>query len=263
MIVLATTTRAEEIWLLRMNAVGAPPDSSGCTESYWTDDVTFFNMGSKPVAVTFLDATYALAMPSITILAGRSTTLHEAVGRLVDPDEASRLGVLHLDLPQGLVVTHRMFLYARQISPLPRECPLFTPPYYAASPLSTTPLPIKRSLIPPSLPQTHLGADLGGIESRMSVVIYNAGFVSATASIELRRGCDEGVIEHRQITVPPRTASQLLGFTTADDRSCPQGAASGLRRSITVTVDQPSLSWVTATQQFPSGAPILGASQDD
>jgi hypothetical protein len=245
-----------------MNALGAPPDASGCTQSHWVDDVIFFNIGSAPATVMLLDATYPFSAASINIAAGRSTTFRDALGTTADPDIATRLGVLHLDVPKSVLITHRMFLYASQISPLPRECPLFTPPYYAALPLSVATLPVKRSLIPANQRQVHPVADLGGIESRMSAVIYNAGVVSAQASIELRRGCNETAIDSRRITIPARTAVQVLGFTTTDDRICPQGAASGLRRSLTVTVDQPSLSWVTMTQQFPNGAPVLGASQE-
>jgi len=153
-----------------------------------------------------------------------------------------------------------MLLYAQQVSPIAPGCPVAIPPYYGPAPFSTTALPVRRNLAPTNQRQINLAAELAGIESRISIVIYNASDVAANALIELRRGCDDSIVEQRQIIVPARTVSQILGMTTADDHACPQGSAAALRRTVVVMADQPSLSSVTATRQLTAGGPILGAS---
>lgn len=260
LLLFASQGHSDDAWFLRMNADGASTDARGCTRAHWTDDIVFFNTGASEAHVTFLDATYPFGALSLTVLGGRSTTLHEALGVADDPTLERRLGVLHADVPREVVVASRMLLFAAFTSPAPPECPVPLPPYYGPSALSTTALPVRWSLASANQQQVHLAADLAGIESRVSVVIYNASDVAASAVIEMHRGCDDSIVEQRQIIVSSRSTVQVLGFTTADDHVCPQGSAAALRRTIVVTADQPSLSWVTATQQFTSGGPILGAS---
>jgi hypothetical protein len=260
LLLFASQGHGDDAWFLRMNANGSSTDARGCTQAHWSDDIVFFNTGVSDARVTFLDASYPLGAQSLTVLGGRSTTLHEAFGVADDPTLERRLGVLHAEVPREVVVMSRMLLFAAATSPTPPECPVQLPPYYGPAALSTTALPVRRSLAPANQRQVHLAADLAGIESRVSVVIYNASDVVASAVIEIHRGCDDSIVEQRQIIVPSRSTAQVLGFTTADDHVCPQGSAAALRRTIVVTADQPSLTWVTATQQFTSGGPILGAS---
>jgi hypothetical protein len=257
---LTSESKGADAWFLRMNALGAPIDPSGCTQSYWTDDVLFFNNSATNARVKFLDATYPLSADGIDVKAGHSATLHEQLGTAQDPSAATRLGVLHVDIPADVVTMSRMLLFAQQAFPKPPACPVLAPPFYGPSAYSTVPLPVRTSLAPANLPQVHLGADLAGIESRLSVVVYNASRIPATAQVVLRRGCDDGVLAEQNVSVPANGVVQVFGLSTADDHACAQGNPAGLRRTVTVTVDQPSLSFVTATQQFSLGAPLLGAS---
>lgn len=249
-----------DAWLLRMNAVGAPLGPNACLQSLWTDDVTFFNNGSHDAQVRFLDATYALTASGVPIVVGRSVSIREAVGALAAPSLSERIGVLHVDVPPDVAIMSRMILFAQQAEPLPAGCSVLAPPFYGPSAFSTVALPIRTLLSPANARQVHLGADLAGIDSRMSAAIYNATDTSGTAIIELRRGCDDGIIEQRRVIVPGRAVVQVAGFSTADDHGCKQGDPGGLRRTITISVDQPSLSWVTATQLSSQGAPLLGSS---
>src|SRR5581483_3396035 len=143
---LASELKAADAWLLRMNALGAPIDASGCTQSYWTDDVLFFNNTATNAHVKFLDATYPFSADGIDVKADRSATLHEQFGTAQDPTAAARLGVLHVDIPSGVVTMSRMLLFAQQVSPKPPACPVIAPPFYGPSAYSTVPLPVRTSL---------------------------------------------------------------------------------------------------------------------
>ena len=256
---IAVALYADDAWFLRMNGNGAPIDR--CSFEHWTDDVLFFNNGSDDAELRILDATYPVSAGTIRIAAGRSTTLNERFSVALQPSASTAIGVLHADVPHDVAIMSRMLLFASQTQPiLPPGCPVPAPPIYGASPFATTPLPIRRTLVPPNQRQVHLGADLAGIEGRMSAVIFNGSDVAANATVNLLRGCDDVVLDTRAVTVPAHSVVQLFGFSTAIDHVCAPGNEAALRRTMVITVDQPSLSWVTATQQFPFGAPQIGAS---
>lgn len=77
----------------------------------------------------------------------------------------------------------------------------------------------------------------------MNVGIFNAGPETASATIELRRFCDDVVVDSRTLSVPPNTLVQTNGLLTgADAPGCPP--PDPLKRYTVVTVSQPSLVYV-------------------
>jgi hypothetical protein len=63
----------------------------------------------------------------------------------------------------------------------------------------------------------HLGTDLGVSDSRTNVGIYNASDREANARIEIRRACDNAVVDQRTVTVPANTTSQIGGLVKGID----------------------------------------------
>lgn len=112
----------------------------------------------------------------------------------------------------------------------------------------------------------HIGTDLGGWDSRINVILYNAGTEAATATIEVRRACDDVVVDSRIVTVPTNTAVQAGGLsaTTSPPGSsdCPNGIP--WARNTIVTMTQPGFSIVSnINENVPPAAatgtiPIVG-----
>lgn len=112
-----------------------------------------------------------------------------------------------------------------------------------------TSLPVFRSLAAPNNPQVHLGADLGGLPSRINVGIYNASQdATATARIELRSACNDTLLQSRIVSIPPNTIHQFGGFGAHVfcERRFGSSAGTDFAMYVVVTVDQPSLSYVAA-----------------
>ena len=93
--------------------------------------------------------------------------------------------------------------------------------------------------------QVHLGTDLGGPDSRINVVIYNSGDAPANATIAVRRTCDDGLADERTVTIPPNTVVQASGLRPGDAVSCLGSSSEPWTRYAVVTVDHPSLSFVS------------------
>jgi hypothetical protein len=247
----ATAALADDAYVLRMNAFGAPIGSGGCLAAHWSDDVLFFNTTPAGATVSVLDASYSIPQPvSFVVPAGRSTTLREALGTLFDPQLETRIGVLHLDVPRGVTVSSRMMVY-EDLAPGPGViCPFFRPAYIL--PIAVSPLPTRGGFVPANQAQAHLAADFGGPDARISVAIYNSGDSPANATVELRNGCDGGLMSVRSVLVGAGAVAQVSGLAiTAGNMEspCKAGFLAELRRDVVVTVDRPSMTWVTVTQQ--------------
>jgi hypothetical protein len=109
-------------------------------------------------------------------------------------------------------------------------------------------MPVVRALIPAGKPHVLLGADIGGDASgtaddgRTNVGIYNGGTASATASIELRRGCDGGLLETRSVAIPANEIVQVNGLSN-EFIGCTDLDMGTYEAFVVVTVDQPSFSY--------------------
>ena len=105
-------------------------------------------------------------------------------------------------------------------------------------------MPVFTALVPAQVPQIYLGTDLGERESRANVGIYNAGSVPATADVQLRRTCDNSVVDQRIVTVDPNATVQV-GLFGSVDNVCDRISSFTWSRYTVVTVDQPSITFVS------------------
>ena len=89
-----------------------------------------------------------------------------------------------------------------------------------------------------------MGADLGTLPARINVGIYNAGQAAATATLAIYRACDGALLESRKISVASDTAVQLGGMCSVPAHCPPETPLNTWLRYLTVTMDQPALSYI-------------------
>ena len=100
--------------------------------------------------------------------------------------------------------------------------------------------------MPANQPQVHLGTDLGVKDARINVGIYNQSQSVANAHIEVRRSCDNSVVDARDVQVPPDALIQVGGLRKGLDTCLSNPTTQGWLRYTVVTVDQPSMTFATA-----------------
>jgi hypothetical protein len=128
------------------------------------------------------------------------------------------------------------------------------------------PLPVVRSLIPANQLQVHLRPDIGFthdsgtlsvIRNRINVGVFNAGSVDATALVEVRRVCDDGLIERRSVQVPSNSIQQFGGFSNPGTSVATCNTLLPFETYLTVTSDQPGFSYAIAlSNDSPPFVPI-------
>jgi len=233
----------------------------------WRDNILLYNSGPAPAAVRFVDVSNGGApAPSpltLVVTPGRTVSISDATGdtwraRQLPPVP---LWVLHLDVPDGVIVESRNAFFES----------LKVEPFLIQSPRGKVSMPVIRQLTPAGQPQVHIGTDLGGPASRINVILFNAGTEVATATIEVRRACDDAVVDSRVLTVPANTAIQTAGLaaTTSLPASsdCPVStslSSAPWARNTFVTMSQPGFSIVSnvnenvAPPTVPGTVPIVG-----
>src|SRR4029077_6232298 len=87
------------------------------------------------------------------------------------------------------------------------------------------------------------------------VAIYNAGQQPALASIEVRRACDNSVVDNRTVTINPNTIIQVGGLTTGTNDCTIGTRTTNFALYPVVTVDQPSFSIVSTLTDAQQQAP--------
>jgi hypothetical protein len=170
------------------------------------------------------------------------------------PASGDNLWLLHLDVPDGIIIESRDELIRVSTSPFAE---LETP-----FPLGAAPMPVFTSIVPASRAQVHLGTDLGYRKSRINVTIYNAAALDGTAHIEVRCPSDGLVVSARDVVVPAKSVVQTNGLDPAIDKSFDRSCAGWVRYTV-VTVDQPSLSLVSVVSEdltsfVPAPMPVIG-----
>lgn len=241
-LMLLATVRAyaRDAYLIRFDAPGR---YFGCGLVYWRDEALFYNNGSAAALVRILGVSNArspfVKSPDSFIIPARSgTVLHDAIPNLLATRAwiPAPLFTLHLDVPDTVSVeSHDQFYIMDTCSDVRRA--FFGSRAHASMPVFT-------KLTPPGIPQVHLGTDLGENDSRTNVVIYNAGPVPATAHIELRKTCDDHIVDSRTVTIDADTTIQVNGLI-GDRFRCSKDTTSYWSHYTIVTVDQPSLSMVS------------------
>jgi hypothetical protein len=228
----APSAKGEDRFVLRFFAFGPQLGGANLT---WIEDTVLYNPGPNPATIKLLGVSnggVAADVPRQFSMAPRETALLEA-GPSWQPTPFAQLWVVHLDVPAGVVMASRGAM-GEVTSP---PGPVFVLPDFGRFPL-----PIFKALVPASKPQVHLSADLGFVPSHFNVAIYNAGAAAANAVIEIRNACDGSTISSRTVQIEPNTVVQYANLSS-DSEACP---VLGERAFVVVTVDQPSLSFVTS-----------------
>jgi hypothetical protein len=223
---VASVVHASDAWVLQGIATG--PNGS-CDDITYTGLVLFANTGTSDAVVRSFDSAVTLTVPP---------------GRIVTPPiqwvRNQPLYVLHLDVPAGVIVQSRLELGAR------RKCPPFPPEILLAGIYGRIIIPVRTALQPANAPAIHLGTDLGRNRARNNVAVYNGGDTSASVHVETRRGCDQGLLDSRDVVVPPGATVQINNLdATSTCQDAPLLLTPWVVSTI-VTADQPTASWVSS-----------------
>lgn len=205
----------------------------------WMDDVLFYNTLPLTATVRLLGVSNGIgeSNPADLLLPpGTLVSLNASAGprNTWRPTEATPMWMVHLDIPEGVIIESRdesyVLLGVGSIPPLAR---------------GKVSMPIVRALTPANQPQVVLGTDLGGVDSRVNVAVYNAGPSSATVTIEVRRACDSALVDSAVASIPPNSVTQVGGFIIGDSSTCAATAPEPWARYTVVTVSQPSIAFVS------------------
>ena len=158
--------------------------------------------------------------------------------------------VMHLDAPEKVIVEGTLQIGYD-----------FLPGEFFNFRLGRLSIPAWPRLIPAGTTHVHLGADLSDatdLPARVNVGIYNSSPTQvALATIEVRRACDDAIMAIHSVMVPPNEIQQFGNLATVPFAYCEGvvGLISDYPTAyVTVTVDQPSLSYVSvlANNALPS-----------
>ena len=255
-LLIASSTQAlsAEVYLIQADASGWQID--GCNILQWWTDVFFHNEGSEEKTVQLLGVSNGV-LPTIPEPPGtqikiptkKTVSLRRRAGSYwapLPPIGRVPLWVARLEVPPEVVIEDTLFVGTLRTCHTPTNMPLY----------GTISLPIFRSLTPANVPKTILGADLGGlIPNRTNVGIYNASQSSeAVGKIEIRKSCDDELLEERTVTIPADTIIQFGGFGSVAANCPPFPDAYTGSAYVVVTVNQPSLTYIAnvASDRDPS-----------
>jgi hypothetical protein len=238
---LSPTAFARELYAIGVDSsrIAAPP----CEIRLWQSDVVFLNTTFTEQTVTLLDisngsipagTTHQLVVPPQHIV-----TLQGSVGNQWKPSdpavESVPLWMWHLDVPEGVTAHARLSL--GDWFPCLRISPNIFP--FSRGEIS---LPLFDHLVPANGVQSLLATDLGLLDRRLNVIVFNAGNVTAHAAIEVRSACDGALLAGDVFDVPPDTALQRTRVLSGP----PPCAASAGGTYTVVQLDQPGLAVASA-----------------
>ena len=247
LLLLAGPATASDAYIVRFTATKL---ASPCSLVTWQDGALFFNRSFAPATVRVIgisNGTPNETMPdSFVVPAGKTISLPSALAGVWLPmpfEPSYTLWVMHLDVPAGVTVASHDDLYVTDACLSGHQ----------RLPIGGTPLPVFNALVHAGITQVHLRTDVGSRGSRTNVGVYNAADTAATATLQVRRVCDDVVMDERIVVIPPNSAVQIgaLGRGTDDCASDPQSVR--WMRYTTVTVDRPSLSWVSNVTEQSTG----------
>ena len=246
--IVASDVRAADVWVLR--------GSTGpCEGLQWEADTLLFNSALTPSTVRLLEVSDG----SDDVTARQLEIAPRQVGALRSlasdwrPSSEAALWMLHLDVPDPVIVEGVL-----NIGTGTGLCILVPTPDRSAV-YGTTRLPTFRALVPPGTEQVHLGTSLGLLATRNNVGIFNAGSVAANASIEVRRGCDDRLLDATTVQVAANSTIQVR-MDPKSDSGCLAGHqdVQPWVETVRVVVDQPSLTWVSSLANGVAPRGILG-----
>jgi hypothetical protein len=234
---------AADAYFVRFTAEGRRAISGG-SSILWLDDILLYNTTSMPATVRFLGVSNGTAQndPRSLVLPPQQTISVNAAQSVTNTwqplDRLSPLWVLHLDVPPGVVAESRDQYYV-----------LFNVPELFPAPRGKVSMPIFRDLVAAGIPQVHVGTDLGGNDARLNIGIYNASPDTATATIEIRRACDNALVDSRVVAIAGNTVVQAGGLAIGTSAGCPAGSAPPWARNTLITVSQPSFTFISALNE--------------
>lgn len=237
LVTITNTADASDIWVIRGLAEIRP---EMCSEVLrWNADAVLHNLSGADRLVTVVDTSNGgTRRGTVFVGAGRSRALS------LDPDLPDRapaeIWVTKLDVPDGVQVEGRLeYIFD--------DCHSRRPPNTWAA--GAVALPVFDHLTVPNQPQIHFGTDLGVQTARYNVGIYNAADVRATATVEVTHpACLGDTKLTRTFSIPPHTLMQesLFGIGPWCEGELNDVGVSPWVTYTTVTVDQPSLSYVVS-----------------
>lgn len=218
-------------------------------QAVWTNNVLLYNVNATDAVVRLLDISEGPLPPntntSLTLPPGRVVPLEGDVppnsywAPVTTTPEVP--WVIHIDVPEGVVIESRNELIDDELA---------TAEHLFARRAGKVSMPVITQLTPAGVPQVTLGTDRGtdlGVDgTRTNVMIYNDAPVAATATIEIRRACDNAVMDSRAVSIPAHSIRQFGGLQNRFGTICESGrGAPPLVRYAVVTVDQPSFTIIS------------------
>jgi len=229
----AMSVAARDVYVLQGYVTGA---SFGLESTIWSTDTLFYNSGPTDESVTLLGISNGIdpvgrVGETLLIPSRRTVSLQQATSWV----PAIPLVMLHLNAPDAVIVQDVLFVGSQENVGVSGTA---DPRKYGK-----VALPVFTTLAPPNTPQIHLETDIGKLEGHLNVGIYNAADRTATAVIQTRAHCDDGVVSQMTVSVPANTVVQFGPFQT-DTGRCHGNLVKSMYTE--VTVDEPSLTFVSA-----------------
>jgi hypothetical protein len=224
--------QADDVWVLQGSAVGA---LNPAVSYLYTSDALLYNSTQNSVTIQLLGISNGALVTTdrqFVLSPGRATSIGRE-GKAWAPNPDASLWVTHLSVPPGVVVESRI-----SVGTQPNL--IGQPTIGAYGKIS---FPVFRQLQAAGITKIHLGTDLEAIPTRNNVAIYNAGDNIAHAHIAVHQMCDDRIIDTRDVNIAPNTIIQVTGLNAVTSGCTNAGSA---YTYVAVTVDQPSLSWVSS-----------------
>ena len=234
---LAGRVCADDVWVLQGNAQ-ASQEGGNVLLYLYTSDVLFYNPNQSSARIRVIEVSNGVlqTMDRELILPPAKSTSIARAGKAWRPDSTASLWVTHLDVPAGVIVESRI-----SVGELCTVCGNMPNPGIFGK-LS---FPVMRTLQTPLVPKIHVGTDLHAVPARNNVAIYNDAVITAHAHIDVHQLCDEAIIDSRDITIPAKTVLQTNNLSAAPS-GCMTAGPGAEYTYVVVTVDQPSISWVSS-----------------
>jgi hypothetical protein len=227
--------RADDVWVLQGNAQ-ASQEGGNVLLYLYTSDVLLYNPNQSAARIRVIEVSNGPLVTTdreLILQTAHSTSIARA-NKAWHPDSTAPLWVTHLDVPAGVIVESRV-----SIGQLCTVCGN-VPQLGIFGKLS---FPVMRTLQTPLVPKIHLGTDLHAVPARNNVAVYNDAVFTAHAHVDVHQMCDETIIDSRDFDIPAKSVIQINNLSTVTNNCTNSGAE---YTYVAVTVDQPSLSWVSS-----------------
>jgi hypothetical protein len=220
-------------------------------QATWSGDVLLYNENPTAVDLSLIGVSNGNLRPgtptTLSLPPGEAIMLSMAAPSWVPAIFVPTMWVVHMDVPDGVAIESRDEISYKEY--------ILVEPFVRLIATGKVSMPVIRSLTPAGVPQIKLGTDIGTTTARQNIAIYNAGQQPATASIEVRRACDNSIVDRRTVAISPNTIIQVGGLTTGTN-DCPSAnRTQNYVRYTVVTVDQPSFSIVSTLTEAQQQAP--------